>query len=414
MKSILHVGCRAALVALALLISSNLHSQENTEGTLTFTIETMSNGGNYAPKHVLAIWIEDESGFVKTRKRRAEKRKQYLYTWRNRSSENTVDAITGETLKEHQLHTITWDGTDVDGNVVPDGNYKVWVEFTDAHAQGPLYSLAFAKGTEEVSLSPANSGKFKNISLLWEPDVIPLPEADFSYNSDELTVTFVNHSLNADSYSWNFGDSQTSNEENPVHTYAEAGSYQVVLVATGPGGLSSTEAGITVSKTALPEVVADFNFTASDLEVTFVNTSSNAESFSWDFGDTHTSTDADPVHTYAEEGTYQVVLEASTGEVTDTTTQDVSVTAAATFVVEKEGILKVFPNPATGKLILENSSAIPLETYTIVGMDGRQMQHGAITGAAQFVISLGQVERGTYVLMLEGTGKKYSIPFVKK
>jgi PKD repeat protein len=335
MKKILHAGCRVTLVALALLMSSSLLSQEKTEGTLTFTITTINNSGKYSPDHVLAIWVEDGSGFVKTRKLRANKRKQYLYTWNNRTSGNTVDATTGATLGSHQSHTITWDGTDVNGNVMPDGDYKVRVEFTDAHAQGPLYSLTFAKGTDEVSLTPANSGKFKDISLLWKPDGFPAPEADFSYNSEELTVTFVNHSLNADTYSW-------------------------------------------------------------------------------DFGDTQTSTETDPVHTYAAEGTYQVVLEATAGEVTGTATQDVTVTTATTFVVEKEGILKVFPNPATGKLILENSAAIPLEAYTIFSMDGRQMQHGTITGSSPVVIGLRQMEHGTYVLLLKGTGMEYSIPFVKK
>lgn len=334
MKKLLRPGCRAAIVLLTLLISSNLFSQK-TEGTLTFTVETVSNGGNYAPKHILAIWIEDAGAFVKTSKLRADKRKQYLYTWKNRSSENTVDAITGATLGSHQSHTITWDGTDVNGNVVTDGEYQVRVEFTDAHAQGPLYSLTFVKGAEEVSLAPANSGKYRNISLLWQPAEITTPEAVFSYTADDLTVTFVNSSVNADSYSW-------------------------------------------------------------------------------DFGDTNTSTESDPVHTYAENGTYHVVLEATAGDVTGTAAQDVTVTGGATLVVEKEGILKVFPNPASGKLIIENSKAISLTGYDIISMEGRKVKHGSITGSSQIVISLDGLQHGTYVLKLQGTGKEYSFPFVKK
>lgn len=335
MKNLLGPGCTTAIFTLLLLTSSILYSQDKTEGTLTFTIETMSNGGNYAPKHVLAIWIEDGNGFIKTSKLRADKRKQYLYTWKSRSSENTVDAITGATLASHQSHTITWDGTDANGNVVPDGDYKVRVEFTDAHAQGPLYSLTFAKGIEEVTLSPANSGKFKNTSLSWKPAEIPAPEAGFSYTANDLNVTFVNSSVNADTYSW-------------------------------------------------------------------------------DFGDTNTSTESDPVHTYAENGTYHVVLEATAGGVTGTAEQDVTVTEGTTLVVEKEGILKVFPNPATGKLIVENSQAITLTAYGIISMDGRLLRHGSITGFSQFVIELDELESGLHVLKLQGKGKEYSIPFVNK
>lgn len=414
MKFLLHPGCRAATLMLVLLISSSLYSQDKTEGTLTFSIETMSNGGNYAPKHVLAIWIEDGSGFVKTRKLRADRRKQYLYTWKDRSGQNTVDAVTGATLSSHQLHTITWDGTDVNGNVVPDGDYKVRVEFTDAHAQGPLYSLTFAKGAEEVNLSPANSGKFKNISLAWKPDVIPTPEAAFSYTGDDLTVTFTNNSANAETYTWDFGDDATSNEANPVHTYAEAGTYHVVLVATGPGGMASSEKDVTVGNITQPDVVANFSYTAEDLTVTFTNSSSNATTFSWDFGDSNTSSESDPIHTYASAGTYQVVLVASTGEVTDTVQQEVTVSASTTMVVAQEGILNVYPNPAKEKLIVDNSQGISLSAYRIVSLGGQLLRHGAIHESSRFAIDLNQLESGAYVLMLQGIDKEYSVPFVKK
>ena len=47
------------------------------------------------------------------------------------------------------------------------------------------------------------------------------------------------------------------------------------------------------------------------LEVTFTNFSQNATVYAWDFGDGNTSTDKDPVHTYAAAGTYTVSLKAS-------------------------------------------------------------------------------------------------------
>ncbi len=68
------------------------------------------------------------------------------------------------------------------------------------------------------------------------------PVASFQYEvSDDsfLMVTFSNFSQNADSYSWNFGDGQTSTEENPTHTYAEAGSYTVVLTASNSEGATA-------------------------------------------------------------------------------------------------------------------------------------------------------------------------------
>jgi len=112
------------LVASVLLLTgytAQLKSQTPTEGEMTFTVRTVTVNGNFSPKHVLAIWVEDSDGFVLSRKLRAVKRKQYLYTWNTQSGGNVVDAVTGETLLSHQTHTVTWDCKDANGNLVPDG-----------------------------------------------------------------------------------------------------------------------------------------------------------------------------------------------------------------------------------------------------------------------------------------------------
>lgn len=54
-----------------------------------------------------------------------------------------------------------------------------------------------------------------------------------------LLVTFANQSVNATSYVWNFGDGNTSTDQQPSHTYANAGSYTVSLTAIGLGGTNT-------------------------------------------------------------------------------------------------------------------------------------------------------------------------------
>ena len=64
-----------------------------------------------------------------------------------------------------------------------------------------------------------------------------LPKARFSYAVDGMTVTFTNASKDAEEYVWNFGDgSLLSKDANPVHTYAEAGTYTVELTAKNKAG----------------------------------------------------------------------------------------------------------------------------------------------------------------------------------
>ncbi|RUO30942.1 peptidase S8 [Aliidiomarina sedimenti] len=65
-----------------------------------------------------------------------------------------------------------------------------------------------------------------------QPDA---PSADFSYSIDGMTVNFTDESeadLDLVSHEWDFGDGASSTEENPMHTYAEQGSYDVSLVVT--------------------------------------------------------------------------------------------------------------------------------------------------------------------------------------
>ena len=49
-------------------------------------------------------------------------------------------------------------------------------------------------------------------------------------------VTFTNASLNADTYSWDFGDSVLSTQNSPSHTYAADGTYDITLTARNSGG----------------------------------------------------------------------------------------------------------------------------------------------------------------------------------
>ncbi len=60
------------------------------------------------------------------------------------------------------------------------------------------------------------------------------PTAEYDYTPDGVTglVNFTNLSVDADSYSWDFGDGGSSSSKNPSHIYAAAGTYNVCLVAT--------------------------------------------------------------------------------------------------------------------------------------------------------------------------------------
>lgn len=79
--------------------------------------------------------------------------------------------------------------------------------------------------------------------------------------------------------------------------------------------------------TAMP--TANFSYVKDGNTVTFENTSTNATSYMWDFGDGATSTETSPVHTYAGDGDYTVTLTATDDNaMSDEASQIVSISSA--------------------------------------------------------------------------------------
>lgn len=149
-------------------------SFSQTSGTMTFSVKTVTYSAPYSPRHILAIWIADANGtWVKTRKRMYQNTayRQYLTNFKNatNSTYDATDAVTGATLQSHQTHTVTWDGKNVSGNLVPDGTYRVYIEFTSANATGKLYYCEFTKGPDAFTLTPSNQTYFQDISVSWTP-----------------------------------------------------------------------------------------------------------------------------------------------------------------------------------------------------------------------------------------------------
>jgi PKD repeat protein len=135
--------------------------------------------------------------------------------------------------------------------------------------------------------------------------------ADVFSGNANLTVQFTDESLGEPtSWLWNFGDSSTSTDQNPEHTYTKAGTFTVSLTING-GAASETKTDyITVY------LVAQFSGTptsgAAPLEVQFTDVSLGTPTlWLWEFGDTTTSSLQNPLHTYTDIGDFTVKLTVS-------------------------------------------------------------------------------------------------------
>ncbi|QKG79458.1 PKD domain-containing protein [Tenuifilum thalassicum] len=173
------------------------------------------------------------------------------------------------------------------------------------------------------------------------------PVSKFTPVINGFDVEFQNQSEHATTYFWDFGDGTTSTDTNAVHSYSQKNKYMVKLIASDNNGVTDTA----VQEVAVGYPLASFTYVANKTTVTFTNTSINANSYSWDFGDGTTSTEENPTHTFPDGGTYTVALTASDGVDNNTFTQDVFVVAKYQPVIKSpsfEGSTSVYRNEETG------------------------------------------------------------------
>ena len=83
----------------------------------------------------------------------------------------------------------------------------------------------------------------------------PATTAGFTFINNGLQAVFTNTSANGTTYSWNFGDGQTSIQASPSHIYSSTGNYNVCLTATGICGSTPYCQTITIVPVAPPDMV---------------------------------------------------------------------------------------------------------------------------------------------------------------
>lgn len=145
--------------------------------------------------------------------------------------------------------------------------------------------------------------------------VSPAPAAAFSGSPTSgcpgVSVQFTDQSTgDISTRQWSFpgGTPSSSTAKNPLITYPNSGAFSVTLKVTGASGQDQEVKSAYININTAP--VANYNFTPGSLQnsVVFQSTSTNATGFLWDFGDGTSSTQPNPTHTYAQEGTYKVKL----------------------------------------------------------------------------------------------------------
>jgi PKD repeat protein len=188
------------------------------------------------------------------------------------------------------------------------GNYVVWLNVSNVFGVSNTSKTINVFGTNPIASFT------KNNSMGGAPLAVAFTDTSTIYSSGILT------------WYWRFGDGGVSYLQNPTYTYASTGNYNVNLTIIDPIG-SSLSPSQTVYVTGNVSPLVDFvgvpvSSASAPLTVTFTDLSLGTRTgWNWSFGDGNYSNFQNPVYTYNYNGQYTVILIATNGTDSNSTSK---------------------------------------------------------------------------------------------
>lgn len=270
------------------------------------------------------------------------------------------------------------------------------IQFTDLSTDAVSWNWNFGDGNTSVLQNPSttyqNTGQYvvslivfdlqgctANYTFANPVTIKPLPVADFTISDTvactPFPVSIQNHSQNAVSYLWNFGDGVTSSLMSPSHTYLNYGVYTLSMIATNQFGCSDIKIVDSIVANGTPAIDFHANISegCSPLMVSFSDSSANVQNatYFWDLGNGSTSLTQNSKTTYTNPGLYSVslIITNNTG-CSDTITKTGYVEVYDFNPPDKSNILAVTVISDTSTLLIWNqSTATDFSYYEIYRKD---------------------------------------------
>ena len=255
-----------------------------------------------------------------------------------------INAAGAETLTQNGLISV---------QTVPQAAFTTQVDglvatFQNASVNAQSYLWNFGDGNSSIESSPvytySQAGSYvvrltafnECGSQFVEQTIVVFIPVNASFTADTtagcapLTVTFSDQSTgNVISWQWLLPGAtpDTSSQQNPSVTYAQAGVYPVTLIATSAFAADTFTRSGYISVGGRPEAAFSINYSPGSLSATFSSSSLRADSLFWDFGDGNgLATDSILTsHSYLAAGDYTVQLIATNACGADTTQQQLQI-----------------------------------------------------------------------------------------
>ncbi len=248
----------------------------------------------------------------------------------------------------------------------------------------------------------------------------PAPVASFT--SGALTVCagdsllLVSTSTDADSTAWSvsIGALSSMSGDSVYLILPTGGTVDVTLIVFNPSGTDQTTSTLNVQIAGAPAAsigISSNNVNLPNAVVMFSNSSVNATSYFWDFGDGSTSMDSQPWHAYTSAGVYDGFMVAMNDVCQPDTVFFQIAVGTAGLGEEVISDLLVFPNPFDDELTVSSES--PLDEVRLYDLAGRPVPF-QISQEGEKTIVRTQIAEGSYLLFVRRGEEIRVVPVVSR
>jgi hypothetical protein len=188
-KDIVMNHCWKTLCTLALALSLlPTPSPAQTAGSAKLEATILDYTGTSGASHYTVVWVTTQAGaFIKSLRKQgpsswtSSEWGKHCGTWNTARAGSTVlDGYSSATATTYTGTNspviLTWNGRDASNNLMPDGNYKFWIQYAENSGQGPVTTsgLLWTKGAAAATNNYANQGaNFANMKIIWSPAATP-------------------------------------------------------------------------------------------------------------------------------------------------------------------------------------------------------------------------------------------------
>jgi len=261
----------------------------------------------------------------------------------------------------------------------------------EIYLTGPPASPIIVFGFTEINGTPVD-GSIYNFTKCINP------QAQFTYAVDSnLTTTFTSNTPLANFFLWDFGDGSTSLLSNPTHTYADTGQYFASFAVS-----NNCDTNVLLTLICIyPEAQITADISASPI-VEFNTLTTNAVSYYWDFGDGSNDSGKAQTHTYAQPGSYTVILVVDYGCGPDSIFKTISTVLVGIddLTIEPNVLIDIYPNPVSDFIALKSTNPDGHLVIRIVDLAGQEMiRPFNLSSSVTLKVDVSKLKQGAYMVL---------------